>query len=94
MLNRINGLYMPLINKAFSIIAPLIYATALINKAFMPMVAHWWLKWWRIGALIDCAMLQLDRTLDRALIYAENLRLYMHTPVCCFVISIAFDMKR
>ena len=53
---------MPLINNAFSIIALLISTSALINKAFIPMLAHWW----RIGALIDRAfldraMLQLDR---------------------------------
>jgi len=46
--NKINGLYMPLIYKAFLIIAPLIHTSALINKAFMPLVAHWW----RIGALV------------------------------------------
>jgi hypothetical protein len=36
---------MPLINKVFPIIAPLIYARVLINNDFMPlvaqMVAHW-----------------------------------------------------
>jgi hypothetical protein len=48
--NKINGLYMPLINNAFPIIAPLIYASALINNDFMPLVAHWWREWWRISA--------------------------------------------
>jgi len=52
---------MPLINKVFPIIAPLIHTSALINKAFIPMLAHWWLEWWRIGALIDRAL--LDRAM-------------------------------
>ena len=59
--NKINGLYMPLINKVFLIIAPLIYTSTLINKAFIPMWAHWWLEWCRIGALIDRAL--LDRAM-------------------------------
>jgi hypothetical protein len=59
--NKINGLRMPLINNAFPIIAPLIYISTLINKAFIPMWAHWWRKWWRIGALIDRAF--LDRAM-------------------------------
>ena len=49
------------------------------------LVAHWCIDRALIDrALLDRAILQLDRTLDRALIYAENLRLYMQCACMLF----------